>query len=151
MSPLRALAIDVDKNLRGPRRGISLAAQRLGTPFREPTIGIRTGDSTESERRRLVRDPPDILITTPESLYLMLTSQARETLIGGPDSLREEPVFFYNLGCYEARLGQRDAARAWLLRSFEMEPDLRHQAKGDPDLRDLWGDLEAALNEDETP
>ncbi|HPG14011.1 MAG TPA: DEAD/DEAH box helicase, partial [Microthrixaceae bacterium] len=82
VSPLRALAIDVDKNLRGPRRGISLAAQRLGTPFREPTIGIRTGDSTESERRRLVRDPPDILITTPESLYLMLTSQARETLIG---------------------------------------------------------------------
>jgi len=82
VSPLRALAVDVDKNLRGPLRGISLAAQRLGVSYREPTIGVRTGDSSSQERRRLVRDPPDILITTPESLYLMLTSQARETLLG---------------------------------------------------------------------
>ncbi len=82
VSPLRALAVDVDKNLRGPLRGISLAAQRLGVPFAEPTIGVRTGDSTSQERRRLVREPPDILITTPESLYLMLTSAARETLLG---------------------------------------------------------------------
>ena len=82
VSPLRALAVDVDKNLRGPLRGISLAAQRLGVPFAEPTIGVRTGDSSAQERRRLVREPPDILITTPESLYLMLTSQARETLAG---------------------------------------------------------------------
>lgn len=82
VSPLRALAVDIDKNLRGPLRGISLAAQRLGVPYRPPTIGVRTGDSTSQERRRLVRDPPDILITTPESLYLMLTSQARETLMG---------------------------------------------------------------------
>ncbi|UDY34626.1 Lhr family helicase [Dermatobacter hominis] len=82
VSPLRALAVDVDKNLRGPLRGISLAAQRLGVPFAEPTIGVRTGDSSAQERRRLVRQPPDILITTPESLYLMLTSQARDTLVG---------------------------------------------------------------------
>ena len=82
VSPLRALAVDVDKNLRGPLRGISLAAQRLGVPYAEPTIGVRTGDSSAQERRRLVREPPDILITTPESLYLMLTSQARATLLG---------------------------------------------------------------------
>ncbi|MBS1837519.1 MAG: DEAD/DEAH box helicase, partial [Actinobacteria bacterium] len=82
VSPLRALAVDVDKNLRGPLRGITLAAQRLGVDFAEPTVGMRTGDSSAQERRRLVRHPPDILITTPESLYLMLTSQARDTLVG---------------------------------------------------------------------
>ena len=82
VSPLRALAVDVDKNLRGPLRGITLAAQRLGLDFAEPTVGMRTGDSSAQERRRLVHHPPDILITTPESLYLMLTSQARDTLVG---------------------------------------------------------------------
>lgn len=82
VSPLRALAVDIEKNLRSPLRGIALAAQRLGEPFCEPTVGVRTGDTSASERRTLVRQPPDILITTPESLYLMLTSQARETLVG---------------------------------------------------------------------
>lgn len=82
LSPLRALAVDVEKNLRAPLQGTRLAAQRLGLPYREPTVGIRTGDTPADERRRLVRHPPDILITTPESLYLMLTSAARETLRG---------------------------------------------------------------------
>jgi ATP-dependent helicase Lhr and Lhr-like helicase len=82
VSPLRALAVDVDKNLRAPLRGIALAAERLGEPFAEPTVGLRTGDTTAEERRALVRRPPDVLITTPESLYLMLTSAARETLVG---------------------------------------------------------------------
>src|ERR1700712_1208593 len=80
LSPLRALAVDIDKNLKAPLRGIGLAAQRLGVPMREPTVGLRTGDTPQDERRRLRRNPPDILITTPESLYLMLTSAARETL-----------------------------------------------------------------------
>ncbi len=82
VSPLRALAVDVDKNLRAPLRGIALAAQRLGLANREPTVGVRTGDTPADERRKMRRNPPDILITTPESLYLMLTSQARETLVG---------------------------------------------------------------------
>jgi ATP-dependent Lhr-like helicase len=82
ISPLRALAVDVDKNLRAPIAGIRAAADRLAEPFREPTVGLRTGDTPADVRRRMARHPPDILITTPESLYLMLTSQARETLRG---------------------------------------------------------------------
>ncbi|HMG44173.1 MAG TPA: DEAD/DEAH box helicase [Acidimicrobiales bacterium] len=82
LSPLRALAVDVEKNLRAPLAGIRSAAERLGLPFREPTIGVRTGDTPADVRRRLLRDPPDILVTTPESLYLMLTSRARESLQG---------------------------------------------------------------------
>ena len=80
VSPLRALAVDVEKNLRAPLRGIRLAGERLGVQVPEPTVGVRTGDTSADERRRLVRRPPNILITTPESLFLMLTSKARETL-----------------------------------------------------------------------
>ena len=81
ISPMRALAVDVEKNLQSPLRGVALAAQRLGLEFVAPTVGVRTGDTTATERRALVRTPPDILITTPESLYLMLTSAARESLV----------------------------------------------------------------------
>jgi ATP-dependent Lhr-like helicase len=82
VSPLRALAVDVDKNLRAPIAGIRAAAERLGERFREPSVGLRTGDTPADVRRQMLRTPPDILITTPESLYLMLTSQARHTLRG---------------------------------------------------------------------
>ena len=81
VSPLRALAFDVERNLRAPLQGIELAAERLGVPIRVPTVGLRTGDTAARDRAALVRHPPDILITTPESLYLMLTSQARSTLV----------------------------------------------------------------------
>jgi ATP-dependent Lhr-like helicase len=80
LSPLRALAVDVEKNLRAPILGVRRQAERLGVAVHEPTVALRTGDTPADERRKLVRHPPDILITTPESLYLMLTSQARETL-----------------------------------------------------------------------
>ena len=82
ISPLRALAFDVEKNLRAPIQGARLAAERLGTEFLEPVVGLRTGDTSAKERQSLIRRPPDLLITTPESLYLMLTSSARETLAG---------------------------------------------------------------------
>ncbi len=82
ISPLRALAVDVEKNLRAPLQGVRLAAQRLGEPFHEPTVALRTGDTSAEERRKLAKHPPDLLITTPESLYLMLTSRIRETLAG---------------------------------------------------------------------
>ena len=80
VSPLRALAVDVDRNLRAPLEGIRLAAGRLGTEVHRPEVGVRTGDTPTAERERLRRRPPDVLITTPESLYLMLTSRARENL-----------------------------------------------------------------------
>ncbi|HJP88899.1 MAG TPA: DEAD/DEAH box helicase [Candidatus Limnocylindrales bacterium] len=82
VSPLKALTYDVERNLRAPLHGIALAAQRLGE--REPSITIagRTGDTPAEARRELARRPPDILVTTPESLYLMLTSAAREALRG---------------------------------------------------------------------
>ncbi len=80
LSPLRALAVDVEKNLRAPLQGIGFAAARSGDAVHTPTVGIRSGDTPTNERRQLIRHPPDILITTPESLYLMLTSKARETL-----------------------------------------------------------------------
>ncbi len=82
LSPLRALAVDVDKNLRAPLLGIQLAAERLGMSTRDVEVGVRTGDTDPKQRRRLQTHPPDILITTPESLYLYLTSRARETLQG---------------------------------------------------------------------
>jgi ATP-dependent Lhr-like helicase len=80
ISPLRALAVDIEKNLRTPLVGIGLAAERLGEHVHEPRVAMRTSDTTAGERRRIQTRPPDVLITTPESLYLMLTSQARELL-----------------------------------------------------------------------
>src|SRR5438270_12692297 len=80
VSPLRALAVDVERNLREPLVGITRQAQRLGVPYREPTIAIRTGDTPSRDRALFQRRPADIFITTPESLYLVLTSLAREAL-----------------------------------------------------------------------
>jgi len=80
VSPLKALTVDVERNLRAPLGGIALAAERLGVPVPDLAVGVRTGDTTAEERRHLSRRPPDILITTPESLFLLLTSQARQML-----------------------------------------------------------------------
>ena len=80
ISPIKALAVDVERNLQAPLAGIAEAALRLGTQFHQPSIAIRTGDTAQTERARFARHPADILITTPESLYLMLTSNVREML-----------------------------------------------------------------------
>ncbi|ANI38609.1 ATP-dependent helicase [Mycolicibacterium vaccae] len=80
VSPLKALAVDVERNLRTPLTGISRIAERTGQPPPAISVGVRSGDTTPSARRALIATPPDILITTPESLFLMLTSAARDTL-----------------------------------------------------------------------
>ncbi|MBX3125854.1 MAG: DEAD/DEAH box helicase [Polyangiaceae bacterium] len=80
VSPLKALAADIEKNLRTPLVGIVRQAEALGHPCRVPTVAIRTGDTPQHERAAFARRPPDILITTPESLYLLLTSEARARL-----------------------------------------------------------------------
>ncbi|QGN51000.1 ATP-dependent helicase [Micromonospora sp. WMMC415] len=82
VSPLKALAVDVERNLRTPLAGIRQAATRLGLTPPEITVGMRTGDTPADERRAFARTPPDILITTPESLFLLLTSAARDSLRG---------------------------------------------------------------------
>ena len=82
VSPLKALVHDVDRNLRSPLAGIALAARNRGETAREVRVAMRTGDTPAEERRAFGKQPPDILVTTPESLYLLLTSQAREALRG---------------------------------------------------------------------
>jgi ATP-dependent Lhr-like helicase len=80
LSPLKALAVDIERNLRAPLAGIANRAAARGDAHRVPTVAVRTGDTPAIERSRFQRDPADILITTPESVYLLLTSNAREAL-----------------------------------------------------------------------
>ncbi|MEU2629100.1 ATP-dependent helicase, partial [Kitasatospora sp. NPDC007106] len=82
ISPLKALAVDVERNLRAPLTGLRQASVRLGLPEPEIEVGIRSGDTPAADRRRFASHPPDILITTPESLFLLLTSAARDALRG---------------------------------------------------------------------
>jgi ATP-dependent Lhr-like helicase len=82
ISPMKALAVDVERNLRAPLVGIGHAATRLGLPVPEIGVSVRSGDTPANERRAFARTPSDILITTPESLFLMLTSSVREALRG---------------------------------------------------------------------
>ena len=82
VSPLKALAVDVERNLRAPLAGIRQAAARLGVPVPDVRVAVRSGDTPAEDRRAFTRTPPDVLITTPESLFLLLTSRAREVLTG---------------------------------------------------------------------
>jgi ATP-dependent Lhr-like helicase len=80
VSPLKALAVDIEKNLRAPLLGLAHSARKLGVPSREPTLFVRSGDTPASARRQFQKSGADILITTPESLYLMLTSDVARLL-----------------------------------------------------------------------
>ncbi len=80
ISPLKALVYDIERNLRAPLVGISRIAARIDSSFRQPIVAVRTGDTPQKERQRQARHPGDILVTTPESLFLILGSKARETL-----------------------------------------------------------------------
>ncbi|HWA67349.1 MAG TPA: DEAD/DEAH box helicase [Mycobacteriales bacterium] len=91
ISPLKALAVDVERNLRAPLAGIRQAAERIGTPASDVRIAMRTGDTPGEDRRAFAKHSADILITTPESLYLLLTSQARE-MLGNVDTVIVDEV-----------------------------------------------------------
>lgn len=82
VSPLKALAVDIERNLRTPLAGLTRIAESRGQPAPGITVGVRSGDTPPAVRRQLIAAPPDVLITTPESLFLMLTSAARQTLAG---------------------------------------------------------------------
>ena len=82
LSPLKALNYDVERNLRGPLAGIAAAAERAGIAAPEVSVAVRTGDTPQRDRQRMLRTPPDVLITTPESLFLLLTSRGRDVLAG---------------------------------------------------------------------
>ncbi|MGE0027200.1 MAG: DEAD/DEAH box helicase [Thermoleophilia bacterium] len=82
LSPLKALNYDVERNLRGPLAGVAANAELAGLEAPDVTVAVRTGDTPQKERQRMLRTPPDILITTPESLYLLLTSRGRDILAG---------------------------------------------------------------------
>src|SRR4029078_10273119 len=82
VSPLKALAADVERNLRSPLVGIDQAARRLGLPEPSIEVAMRSGDTSTEDRRAFARHGTDILITTPESLFLLLTSAARQALAG---------------------------------------------------------------------
>src|SRR5439155_6270828 len=80
VSPLKALNNDIHRNLQVPLEGVAEVARRLGQPLPVITAAVRTGDTPAAERQRMLRTPPHLLITTPESLHLLLTSKARDTL-----------------------------------------------------------------------
>ncbi|HWC83677.1 MAG TPA: DEAD/DEAH box helicase [Pseudonocardiaceae bacterium] len=82
VSPMKALTVDVQRNLRSPLAGLRQASHRLGRPEPDIRVASRTGDTPADERRSFARTPPDVLVTTPESLFLLLTSAARESLRG---------------------------------------------------------------------
>ncbi len=92
VSPLKALNYDIERNLRGPLAGIRAAADRLGLPRPEVSVAVRTGDTSQAERAAMLRRPPDILITTPESLFLMLTSPNQRALLATVEAVIVDEV-----------------------------------------------------------
>lgn len=121
VSPLKALAVDVERNLRTPLAGLTRIAERHGLPPPDISVGVRSGDTPPAERRQLIARPPDVLITTPESLFLMLTSAARETLAGVQTVIVDE--------IHAIAAGKRGAHLAL---SLERLQDLSHELRDAP-------------------
>ena len=87
VSPLKALGADVERNLEAPLRGIEATAMRLGTLVPPIRTALRTGDTSQTDRARILRRPPHVLITTPESLYLLLTSEKGRGVLSGAETV----------------------------------------------------------------
>ena len=121
ISPLKALAVDIERNLRSPLTGVGHALRRLGLAEPAIRVGVRTGDTAADERRKLASKPPDILITTPESLFLLLTSKAREGLRGVQTVIVDE---------VHALAGSKRGAHLAL--SLERLDELRRPVQGRP-------------------
>ena len=148
VSPLKALAVDVERNLRAPLAGIAQVAEGRGDTFVTPVIAIRTGDTPQSERARFQREPADIPITTPESLYLLLTSNAREALRsidtvivdeihalvptkrGAPLTRRSSASTPCARACRNASASRRRSDRSMKLHGFSEERRRRQCASG---------------------
>ncbi len=92
VSPLRALAADVHQNLRMPLEGIAGEAARLGLPRPDLSVAVRTGDTPAAERAAMRRSPPDLLVTTPESLYLLLTAASSRAMLAGTHTVVVDEV-----------------------------------------------------------
>ena len=112
ISPLKALAVDVERNLRAPLAGITSMARRMGVDFHTPEISVRTGDTPQSERSHFRRHPAQILITTPESLYLLLTSDAAANLSSIETVIVDELDVLF----------QPSVVRIWLFRWRDCKP-----------------------------
>ena len=119
ISPLKALAVDIERNLRAPIAGIANKAVARGDAYHQPAVAIRTGDTPAIERARFQREPADILITTPESLYLLLTSQAALSLRGVDTVIVDEihALVPTKRGSHLALSIERSAFRAFEVRS----------------------------------
>ena len=87
VSPLKALSNDIERNLQQPLAGIQDHLKRMGLPAAPISVAVRTGDTSPSERDRMRRQPPDILVTTPESLYLLLTADSGRRMLGSARTL----------------------------------------------------------------
>ncbi|HEY3435806.1 MAG TPA: DEAD/DEAH box helicase, partial [Solirubrobacterales bacterium] len=122
ISPLKALSYDIERNLRAPLRGIGA----------EIAVGLRTGDTSQKERRAMAKTPPDILITTPESLYLMLSSSVRDILTGVEAVIVDEihAVAQTKRGSHLALTLER--LDAWVKESGEGSADKQRGGSGDP-------------------
>ena len=134
VSPLKALAVDVERNLRVPLAGISAVAKTLGSDVTIPTIAIRTGDTPAAERASFLKNPSDILITTPESLFLMLTSRARERL-ASIDTVIVDEIHALVPGKRGAHLAL-SLERLEALRQWRVQKDDRRVQKDPPYVAD---------------
>lgn len=120
ISPLKALGVDVERNLRSPIAGVRALANFQNVEHHVPVVGVRTGDTPAADRAELSRKPPDILITTPESLYLLLTSRAREILANVETIIIDE---------IHSLVGSKRGSHLFV--SLERLEHLRHRANPD--------------------
>jgi Lhr-like helicase len=127
ISPLKALGADVERNLQAPLRGIEAAAAALGLSFPPIRSAVRSGDSSASERARMIRKPPHLLITTPESLYLLLTSARGRAILAGCEQVIVDEIH----ALVGNRRGRPPRALARAPRRFVRTSPAAHRSIGD--------------------